>query len=132
MVAEHPGTSLFDVHFVRSPWTDAMGWLTRQPIDVHVLADPGHAWKYGTSVRVSAERDVLLEEVKDTALAIYSRDVAVRVVERTNAIGDFSALTAERARALAQQFELDYLVTEADLPLPVAYRNSQFRIYTLR
>ena len=62
-----------------------MRWLARQPADVHVLADPGHAWKYGTSVRVAAERDVLLEEVKDSALAIYSRDVAVRVVERAAA-----------------------------------------------
>ena len=55
-----------------------------------MLADPGHAWKYGTSVRVSAARDVFLEEVKDSALAIYSRDVASRVVERTAAIGDFA------------------------------------------
>ena len=70
--------------------------------DTHVLADPGHGWKYGTSVRVSAERDVLLEEVKDSALAIYSRDVAARVVERTQAIGDFASLTADRARELGQ------------------------------
>jgi hypothetical protein len=53
------------------------------------------------------------------------------VVERTAAIGDFPALTAERARELARQYDLDYLVTEADLALPVAYRNDQFRIYTL-
>ena len=100
-----------------------MAWLRRQPRDTHVLADPGHGWKYGTSVRVSAERDVLLEEVKDSALAIYSRDVAARVVERTQAIGDFASLTAEHARELARRYDLDFLVTEADLPLPVAYRN---------
>ncbi len=29
-----------------------------------MLADPGHAFKYGTSVRVSAERDVFLEDVE--------------------------------------------------------------------
>ena len=103
-----------------------------QPPDTHVLADPGHGWKYGTSVRVSAERDVLLEEVKDSALAIYSRDVAARVVERTQAVGDFTSLTADRARELARRYDLDFLVTEADLPLPVAYRNAQFRIYALK
>jgi hypothetical protein len=97
-----------------------------------VLADPGHAWKYGTSVRASAGRDVLLEDVKDSALAIYSRDVATRVVERIAAIGDFSAMTPEHARDLARRYDLDYLVTEADLPLPLAYQNDQFRIYTLR
>ena len=62
---------------------------------------------------MSAARDVFLEEVKDSAIAIYSRDVAQRVVERTAAIGDFAALTPEHARALAAKYDLDYLVTEA-------------------
>jgi hypothetical protein len=132
MLVERPERALFDVHLADSPWEDAMRWMARQPPDVHVLADPGHAWKYGTSVRVSAERDVLLEEVKDSALAIYSRDVAVRFVERTTALGDFVSLTAERARDLARHYDLDYLVTEADLELPAAYHNTQFRIYSLR
>jgi hypothetical protein len=109
-----------------------MAWLRRQPSSVHVLADPGHAWKYGTSVRVAATRDVLLEEVKDSALAIYSRDVAVRVVDRTSAVGDFGTLTAHRALDLARQYDLDYLVTEIDLPLPMSYSNDRFRIYSLR
>jgi hypothetical protein len=132
MLVERPDRALFEVQLPDSPWEDAMRWVARQPSDQHVLADPGHAWKYGTSVRVSAERDVLLEEVKDSALAIYSRDVAVRFVERTTALGDFGSLTAERARDLAHRYDLDYLVTEADLALPVAYRNDQFRIYSLR
>ena len=132
MLAERPERPLFEVHLPVSPWEDAMAWLRRQPRDTHVLADPGHGWKYGTSVRVSAERDVLLEEVKDSALAIYSREVAVRVVERTQAVGDFATLTAEHARELASRYDLDFLVTEADLALPLAYRNDQFRIYSLR
>lgn len=132
MLVERPDRALFEVHLADSPWEDAMRWLARQPPNVHVLADPGHAWKYGTSVRVSAERDVLVEEVKDSALAIYSRDVAVRFVERTGALGDFPSLTAEHARDLASRYDLDYLVTEADLALPMAYRNAQFRIYSLR
>jgi MFS family permease len=119
MLVERPDRPLFAVYLPVSPWED-------------VFADPGHGWKYGTSVRVSAERDVLIEEVKDSALAIYSREVAGRVVERTQAVGDFSALTADHARTLAGRYELDFLVTEADLPLPLAYRNQQFRIYSLR
>jgi len=132
MLVERPERPLFEVHVTESPWQDAMQWVRRQPIDTHVLADPGHAWKYGTSVRVAAERDVFLEEVKDSALAIYSRGVAVRVVERTQALGDFAALTTEHARDLASRYDLDVLVTEADLSLPVLYRNSQFRIYALQ
>ena len=132
MLVERPERPLFEVHLPVSPWEDAMAWFRRQPSNTHVLADPGHGWKYGTSVRVSAERDVLLEEVKDSALAIYSRDVAARVVERTQAIGDFTSLTADHARELARRYDLDFLVTEADLALPVAYRNQQFRIYALK
>jgi hypothetical protein len=132
MAVEHPERALFAVRLTPSPWEDAMAWLTQQPLDTHVLADPGHAWKHGTSVRVSAERDVFTEEVKDSALAIYSRDVAVRFVERMDALGDFGELTADRARLLATRYDLDVLVTEADLPLPVAYRNDQFRIYALQ
>ena len=114
-----------------TPWEQAMAWIRTQPTSVHVLADPGHAWKYGTSVRVSGQRDVFLEDVKDAAIAIYSHDVAARVVERSAALGDFSILTTERARALASEYHLDFLVTEATLPLPLAYSNRQFHIYRL-
>jgi hypothetical protein len=132
MLIERPERALFAVHAPESQWEDAMRWVARQPADIHVLADPGHAWKHGTSVRASGGHDVFLEEVKDSALAIYSRDVASRVVDRTEAIGDFGALTVDRARDLARRYDLDYLVSEADLPLPIAYRNDQFRIYDVR
>ena len=129
---EHPERPLFGFRVPESPWAEAMAWIRTQPGDVHVLADPGHAWRYGTSVRVSGERDVFVEDVKDSALAIYSRDVAARYVERMRAIGDFGMLTPARARELAARYDLDYLVTENDMLLPLAYRNRQFRIYVLQ
>ena len=132
MTVEHPERPLFGVHLPASEWQDAMSWVKTQPIDTHVLVHPGHAWKYGTSVRVAAERDVLIEEVKDSAIAIYSRDVALRYNERIGTVGDFDTLTAEHARSLAARYDLDYLVAEADLPLPVAYRNRQFKVYALK
>jgi hypothetical protein len=132
MLVERPERSLFELSLPESAWEDAMRWIAAAPGRSHVLADPGHAWKYGTSVRVAAGRDVLLEEVKDSALAIYSRDGAVRFVERRAALGDFGALTADKATELSRTYELDYLVTEADLPLPLVHRNQQFRIYALR
>jgi hypothetical protein len=132
MLVERPERALFELRTPASPWEDALRWVASRPRDVHLLADPGHAWKYGTSVRVSAARDVLVEEVKDSALAIYSREAAVRFVDRVTAVGDFQALTADRARDLGRRYDLDYLVTEATLPLPAVYRNEQFRIYALR
>jgi hypothetical protein len=132
MLVERPERPLFEVNLPQNDWEEAMRWLAAQPADSHVLADPGHAWKYGTSVRVSAERDVLIEEVKDSALAIYSRDVAGRVVDRINGVGNFAELSADRAREIAGRYDLDYLVTENDLPLDEVFRNDQFRIYSLR
>jgi len=131
MTVEHPERTLFATSLPDNAWEDAMGWIRRQPADVHVLADPGHAWKFGSSVRVSGARDVFLEEVKDSAIAIYSRDVATRVVERIAAIGDFSQLSPEAMRDMAARYDVDLVVTERDLPFPVAYRNTQFRVYRL-
>jgi hypothetical protein len=81
---------------------------------------------------VSAGRDVVLEEVKDSAIAIYSRDVAVRAMERTPALANFAMMTAEQARELGAKYDARYLVTETDMPLPVAYRNDRFRVYGLK
>ncbi|MCK7478776.1 MAG: hypothetical protein M0C28_16415 [Candidatus Moduliflexus flocculans] len=98
-----------------------------------VLADPSHAWRHATSVRVAAGRDVYLEEVKDTAMAMYSRRVALRVAERIGAIGDFNALTPASARALADRFGLDVPRHRARRSIsrsPTA--TTRFSIYRLR
>jgi hypothetical protein len=131
ILVEQTDRPLLQLHLADTPWHDAMRWVRQQPIDAHVLADPGHAWRLGTSVRVSGERDVFIEDVKDSAIAIYSRDVAARVVERLPLVSDFSGLTADAARALAARYDLDLLVTERDLALPLVYRNARFRIYNL-
>jgi hypothetical protein len=129
---EHPGRPPVQVGLPPGEWQDAMAWLSHTPSDTHVLANPSHAWRYATTVRVSAGRDVFLEEVKDTAMAMYSRRVAMRVAERIGALGDFGALTPDSARALADRFDLEFLVTERALDLPVAYRNARFSVYRLR
>ena len=101
--AEHAGSPVARIGFPQDNWTDVMQWISRTPPDTHVLADPGHAWKYGSSVRVTGERDVYLEEVKDLALALYSRDVAVEALRRIADVARFrfvhagSAACARRA-----------------------------------
>jgi hypothetical protein len=109
-----------------------MHWISTTPPGTHVLADPGHAWKYGSSVRVTGERDVYLEEVKDLALALYSRDVAVEALRRINDARGFDSLSPDQLRALAVRYDLDVMVAEHDIDLPVVYRNDQFRVYSLK
>lgn len=132
MWREHPERSLFQVSLAPSPWMDAMHWIGNQPLNIQVMAAPDHAFRYGVSVRVGAARDVLLEDFKDSADAMYSRALAERTVERRKALADFGNLTAAGVRALAARYGVDYLVTEATLALPEVYRNSRFRIYALK
>ena len=134
LVAVAQDRDLVQMRVPHGPWLDTMEWLRTQPKGWHVVADPGHAWKYGVAVRLAAERDTLLESGKDTALAMYDRSVAMRVVERASALGDFDRLTASDARALGRRFAADVLVAERRHPidLPVLYQNERFVVYDLR
>jgi hypothetical protein len=113
-------------------WGRVMRWARQTDRASGWLADPTHASIYGSSVRVAGERDVLVEAVKDGAIGMYDRGVALRVRERVEAVGDFAALTAPRARELAATYDLDYLVTERALDLPVAFRSGALVVYRLR
>jgi hypothetical protein len=134
MLREHSERALFQVGLPASDWKTAMDWIASQPIGIHVLADPEHATLYGSSVRVAAYRDVVLEDVKDASVSLYSRDLAARVRDRRAAIGpDFAHLTTAAAVALSRKYAVDYLVTAGDpLELPIAYRNHTFRVYHVR
>jgi hypothetical protein len=125
---------LFTVDFPRTPWIEAMTWLKNRPGPLHVLADPGHAWKYGVSVRLAAEKDTLVESGKDSALAIYDRPLAMQVAERVDAVRDFDDLNAPDLHRLAARFGLDVVVLETtrSVDLPELYRNRQFVIYQLQ
>jgi hypothetical protein len=111
-----------------------MAWLRDQPDDWHVLADPDHAWKYGSSVRVAAGLDTVLEASKDAAMAIYERDLAMRVADRSAALSGFDDLTLTEVKRLDARYGVDVLVMEAGrvLALPVLYRNNRFVVYDLR
>lgn len=129
LVAERP---LAQVDLPDSEWGRAMAWARTTDVRSGWLADPGHAWKYGSSVRVAGERDVLVEPVKDAALGMYDRTVALEVRDRTQALAGFESLTAEQARALAGRYNLDYLITEYPVALPLAFDAGTLRVYRLR
>jgi hypothetical protein len=132
MRVEQAGRSIIQVRVPEDQWTDVMRWLRSTPPQTHVLADPNHTFRYGTSERVLGERDVLLEGSKDTALAIYSRAAADRVLERIQAVGDFDALQPETLRALAAKYDLDYMISERPMALPRVYENGRFKVYVLK
>jgi hypothetical protein len=75
---------------------------------------------------------VCVEAIKDGALGMYERSIAMRTRERVEAIGDFNALTSDKAAALSARYDLDYLVTDQELPLPLAFSSGAVRIYRLR
>jgi hypothetical protein len=112
-------------------WSRILAWARTSEPGSAWLADPGHAARYGSSLRL-AGRDVFVEGIKDSAIGMYERDVALRTRDRVREIGDFPAMTAEHARELAAAHGLDYLITESKIDLPEAFSSGTIRIYRLR
>jgi len=130
---DHPGRPLVEIDLPADDWTDVGRWLREHtPHDAIVLADPGHAWRFGTSLRVSAERDVLIEDVKDIAIGMYDRGVAIRNMERRAALGDYGSLSPAQFQILATRYDLQYLVTDRSEPFDEIYRNARFYVYRLK
>lgn len=113
-------------------WGRVMAFARTTGKDSHWLAHPVHAALYGTSLRIAGERDVLVEGMKDIAIGMYDRDVAMRTAERLAALSTFESLTASDARTLAAKYDLDYLVTESQMDLPVAFASGRLRVYRLQ
>jgi hypothetical protein len=127
-----PDRPMFATGLPDSDWGRAMAWARRSSPSSHWLADPTHAVLYGTSVRVAGERDVFVEALKDQAIGMYDRPVAMRTRDRVAALGDFHTLTPERALALAATYDIDFLVTDERLDLPVAFASGALTVYRLR
>lgn len=134
-VLHETGRPLAQLHPADGDWMEVMDWLQTQPSSWHVLADPGHAWKYGISVRAAALRDTPLEIGKDPAMAMYDRDLAMRVAERSAALGTFDAWsTPDVVRDVDARYDIDVFVDHTDraFPFPVLFRNDSFVVYDLR
>jgi hypothetical protein len=81
---------------------------------------------------VAAHRDVFLEEAKDTAMAMYSRQAALTVLDRVRLAGGVEEMSAAALRSLAASAGPDVLVTERNLALPLLYGNARFKVYRLK
>lgn len=128
MLIRFPDRPVAELGIADNDWGRAMAWARATAVDTSWVAHPMHAVQYGTSLRVAGERDVFVEAVKDAAIGIYERDVAIRTRDRLAALAEFDALTPERARSLAA----DFLVTERTLDLPLAFSSGAIHIYRLR
>lgn len=132
---ESPGRATFAFDLPDDDWTRALAWIRdHTPHDTLVVADPGHAWKpgMGTAVRIGAWRDVALEETKDVAMAMYSRDAARAVTARIAALARFERASVDELRALATGDGPAVVVTDRPLALPVAQRAGRVTVYRLR
>ena len=113
-------------------WRRLGRWIAATtPRDAHFLLHPEHVYRYGSSFRVVAQRDVLLEVVKDRAMAMYSREAAIRLEERLQAAGDVAVIDEGRIAVLANRYDLDYLVTERELDLRLVHQEGVLRLYRL-
>ncbi|MFN7977742.1 MAG: hypothetical protein U0P30_06365 [Vicinamibacterales bacterium] len=132
---ESPDRATLAVDLPDDDWTRALAWIRDQtPHDTFVVADPGHAWKagMGTAVRIGAWRDVALEETKDVAMAMYSRDAAHAVASRIDGLASFDRLDATALRALTPADGPAVVVTGRTLELPIVHRTGGIVVYQLR
>jgi hypothetical protein len=127
-----PDRPIAEIGVPDNDWGRVMAWARSTPHDTGWLAHPGHAVLYGTSVRVAGQRDVFVEGIKDAAIGMYERDVAIRTRDRLHELRDFDTLTPERARSLAARYQMNFLVTVQTLDLPVAFSSGPLRVYRLR
>jgi hypothetical protein len=128
----YPQRPMAQIYVTDTDWGRVMAWARSSDASSAWMADPAHAALYGTSVRVAGERDVFVEEIKDTAIGLYDRAVAIRTRDRLAAIGPFDSLTAEHARGIGRRFGLDYLIADRPLDLPIAFQSGELRVYRLR
>lgn len=129
---EFPDRRIFAVDVQHEDWRDAMAFARASDPRSGWLADPHHAAKYGSSLRAAGHRDVLMEAMKDRAIAMYDRNIALRVADRRRALEALQWDTPDGARALARRFGLDYMITDRALELPLAHRSGTLFIYQLR
>jgi hypothetical protein len=113
-------------------WRDAMAWARTTDPGSGWLADPHHAALYGSTVRAAGHRDVLIDLLKDPAIAMYDRSIAMRLADRQRALATLEWDTPDGARALARRYGLDYLVIDRELALPLAHQAGSIFIYRIR
>ena len=131
MQVEFPERPLFERE-VSGDWGRIAAWVRSTPKDSTWLADPLHAALYGTSLRMAAARDVFVEGTKDAAIGMYDRGVALRTRDRLQRVALFTEMSPDQLRDVGRDYQLDYLISEAEMPMPLIYQSGLIRVYRLR
>jgi len=129
---QFPDRRVLAIDLQHDDWREAMAWARTTDPGSGWLADPHHAALYGSTVRAAGHRDVLIDLLKDPAIAMYDRPLAMRLADRQRALAALRWDTPDGARALARRYGLDYLVIDRQLELPLAHRSGSLFIYRLR
>jgi hypothetical protein len=129
---QFPDRRIVALDIQHADWRDAMAWARTTDPGSGWLADPHHAALYGSTVRAAGHRDVLIDLLKDPAIAMYDRPLAMRLADRERALATLAWDTPDGARALARRYGLDYLVIDRELPLPLAHQAGSIFIYKIR
>jgi hypothetical protein len=129
---QFPDRRVLAIDLQHADWREAMTWAQTTAPGSGWLADPHHAALYGSTVRAAGHRDVLIDLLKDPAIAMYDRDIAMRLADRQRALAALAWDTPDGARALARRYGLDYLVIDRELELPLAHRAGSLFVYKLR
>ena len=132
LFVQFPDRPIFAIDVQHADWRAAMAWARTTAPGSGWLADPVHAARYGASLRAAGQRDVLLDQMKDPAVAMYDRDAAMGVADRQRAVTALGWDTPDGARSLAARFGLDYLVIDRELALPLVHRSGSLFIYRIR
>lgn len=132
MFVQFPDRRVFAVDIQHADWRGAMAFARTTDPRSAWLADPIHAAKYGSSLRAAGARDVLVEALKDPAIAMYDRTAALALADRMRAMQAIAWDTPAGARELARRYRLDYLIVERQIDLPLVHRSGSLYIYRLR
>ena len=113
-------------------WQRVATWARTSTSErAHFLIDPSDLDREGVSFRVAAGRDVFIEPSKDPSIAMYSRDIAMRVKERQAALPDFSLVTSAMVRDVTIRYGVTHLVSVREFPFTPVFRSGRLRVYSL-
>ena len=132
MLVEFPERRIAQVSITDDDWGRVMAWARASDPGSGWLADPVARVRYGTSVRVAGHRDVFVEAIKDGAVGMYERAIALRTRDRVRELGTFDDAHARSARDPWRR-NTGWTISSRNRRwiLPLVFNSGKIRIYRL-
>jgi hypothetical protein len=58
--------------------------------------------------------------------------VALRTRDRLQRVALFTEMSLDQLRDVGRDYQLDFLISEAEMPMPLIYQSGLIRVYRLR